>query len=59
MRKCDGERKEQHTQKLWLLKIEEEAKTEVMAETTKVEVEVSQGLNIKILFVIFLVRQVT
>ena len=49
MKKCGGGGKEQHqTRKFWLLKIEEEAKTEVMAETTKVEVEVSQGLNIKI-----------
>ena len=49
MKKCDGGRNEQHhTPKLWLLKIEEEVKTEVMIETTKVEVEVSQGLNIKI-----------
>ena len=60
MKKWDEGRKEQHhTQKVWLLKLEEGVKIEMMIETTKVEVGVSQGLNIKILFVIFLVRQVT
>ena len=49
MKKCGEGRKEQH--QTWtpsLQKIEEEAKRGVMTETTKVEVEVSQSLNIKI-----------
>ena len=49
MKKCDGGRKEQHhTRKLWLLKIEDEAKTEMMTETTKVKVQISQSSNTNI-----------